>query len=211
MEHLDLIPDLPEKNLEALIPHKLLLYGDMASELFMGSITDDPRRLARYYRELSEKYTDLQNPIRDDHLRNILKMYHHLALALSTRCDAAVALHDGYKTKSPTAMDDAVRKLALLAEQINQLHRAAVLVWSRECKGQGMEIIDLRLGGIQARCQALVQRLKLYQEDIIDTLTELDEPELPYRGILSEDGHTPGREAYGEIVTANSLCHLFSI
>ena len=211
MEYLDLIPDLPEKNLEALIPHKLLLYGDMASELFMGSITDDPRRLARYYRELSEKYTDLQNPIRDDQLRNILKMYHHLALALSTRCDAAVALHGGYKTKSPTAMDDAVRKLVLLAEQINQLHRAAVPVWSRECKGQGMEIIDLRLGGVQARCQALVQRLKLYQEGIIDTLTELDEPELPYRGILSEDGHTPGREAYGEIVTANSLCHLFSI
>ena len=74
-----------------------------------------------------------------------------------------------------------------------------------------MEIIDLRLGGVQARCQALVQRLKLYQEGILDTLTELDEPELPYQGILSEDGHTPGREAYGEIVTANTLCHQFSI
>ena len=44
-----------------------------------------------------------------------------------------------------------------------------------------------------------------------DTLTELDEPELPYRGTLSEDGRTPGREAYGEIVTANTLCHQFSI
>ena len=211
IEYLDLIPDLPEKNLEALIPHKLLLYGDMASELFMGSITDNPRRLARYYRNLSEKYDAMGKNIRDRHLQDILKMYCHLAFALSTRCDAAVALHDGYKTKSPTAMDDAVRKLALLAEQINQLHRAAVLVWSRECKGQGMEIIDLRLGGIQARCRALVQRLKLYQEGILDTLTELDEPELPYQGILSEDGRTPGREAYGEIVTANTLCHQFSI
>lgn len=211
MEQLDLIPDLPEKNLEALIPHKLLLYGDMASELFMGSITNDPGRLSQYYRELSGKYAAMENGIRDSHIRHILEMYRHLACALSIRCDAAVTLHDSYKSKNRADLDAAKKKLMAFAEHVKQLHGAAVLVWSLECKGQGMEIIDLRLGGIQARCQALVQRLKLYQDGIIDTLTELDEPELPYRGILSEDGHTPGREAYGEIVTANTLCHQFSI
>ncbi|MBR4289714.1 MAG: family 20 glycosylhydrolase [Oscillospiraceae bacterium] len=211
MEHLDLIPDLPEKNLEALIPHKLLLYGDIASELFMGSITDDPQRLARYYRELSDQYAAMWKHIQDDHLQNILKMYQHLSCALSARCDAAVALHEGYRKKDSSAIDDAVYKLMTFAGHVKQLHCAAVLVWSRECKGQGMEIIDLRLGGVQARCQALAQRLKLYQEGVLDTLTELDEPELPYQGIQSEDGHTPGRESYGEIVTANTLCHQFSI
>ena len=108
-------------------------------------------------------------------------------------------------------MDAAGRKLTDFAARVQQLHRAAVLVWSQECKGQGMEIIDLRLGGVQARCQALAQRLSLYRQGLLDTLTELDEPELPYQGILSEDGHTPGRESYGEIVTANTLCHQFSI
>ena len=208
MEHLDLIPDLPEQNLEALIPHKLLLYGDMASELFMGSLTADPRRLARYYRDLSAAYAGMQEGIRDDHIRNILEMYRQLAGALSARCDAAIALHAGYADKE---LSDARQKLTVFAEAVNRLHLATVPVWSRECKGQGMEIIDLRLGGVQARCQALIQRLKLYQDGILDTLTELDEPELPYRGILSEDGHTPGREAYGEIVTANTLCHQFSV
>ena len=211
MEYLDLIPELPEKNLEALIPHKLLLYGDIAGELFMGSITDHPQRLARHYRELSEKYTSMGLSIRDCHMQCILKMYTHLACALSARCEAAIALHSGYKKKDASAMDNAVQKRMAFAGHVQQLHTAAVLVWSRECKGQGMEIVDLRLGGVQARCAALAQRLKLYQEGIIDTLTELDEPELPYRGILSEDGHTPGRESYGEIVTANTLCHQFSI
>ena len=211
MELLDLIPDLPEKNLEALIPHKLLLYGDMASELFMNSITDDPGRLARFYRDLSKVYAAMGEDIRDGHLQNILKMYRYLASALSARCDAAVALHGAYGTKDPSAMDDAAEKLRIFADRAKQLHTAAVLVWSRECKGQGMEVIDLRLGGVQARCHALIQRLKLYQEGILDTLTELDEPELPYRGALSENGRFPGREAYGEIVTANTLCHQFSI
>ena len=211
MEQLDLIPDLPEKNLEALIPHKLLLYGDIASELFMGSLTDDPCRLSRHYRELSEKFVAMGQPIRDSHMTGILNMYHHLARAVGARCDAAMAIHEGYRLKDSSALDDAAEKLMAFAADVKQLHSAAVLTWSRECKGQGMEIIDLRLGGVQARCQALVQRLKLYREGILDTLTELDEPELPYRGILSEDGRTPGREAYGEIVTANTLCHQFSI
>ena len=211
MEHLDLIPDLPEKNLEALMPHKLLLYGDMASELFMGSITNNPQRLASYYKELSGKYAAMLENIRDVNLKGIMEMYCHLAASLSARCEAAMALHEGYDKKDPLAMDDAIQKLMAFAACTKQFHRAAVLNWSRECKGQGMEIIDLRLGGIQARCQALIQRLNLYRDGIIDTLTELDEPELPYQGLLSEDGHTPGRELYGEIVTVNTLCHQFSI
>ena len=211
MEQLDLIPDLPEKNLESLIPHKLLLYGDMASELFMGSITKDPARLMDHYRKLSVRYAVMAETVQDTHIKNILKMYHHLASAVCTRCDAAITLHGSYSSKNPAAMEDAVQKLTAFAESAKQLHRATVPVWSQECKGQGMEIIDLRLGGVQARCHALIQRLKLYQEGSLDTLSELDEPELPYRGLLSEDGHTPGRESYGEIVTANTLCHQFSI
>ena len=211
MEQLDLIPGLPEKNLEALIPHKLLLYGDMASELFMGSITRDPAGLSRHYRTLGETYAQMGQHIRDSHLKQILQMYRQLALAVSARIDAAVALHSGYACKDPAAMEDAMRKLEHFAACAGQLHAATVPVWSRECKGQGMEIIDLRLGGIQARCRALIQRLTLYRDGVLDTLSELDEPELPYQGILSEDGHTPGRESYGHIVTANTLCHQFSI
>ena len=211
MEYLDLIPGMPEKNLESLLPHKLLLYGDMASELFMGSLTEDPKALARHYWNLSEKYAAMAAEIRDSHLRAILNMYHHLAGAIGARCDAAIALHRGYKTKDPAAMDKAVEKLNAFSAHANQLHRATVPVWSRECKGQGMEIIDLRLGGLQGRCQALIQRLALYREGILDTLTELDEPQLPYQGNLSSDGHTPGRESYGEIVTVNTLNHQFSI
>ena len=211
MEQLDLIPGLPAQNLEALIPHKLLLYGDVASELFLGSITADPQQLAQFYRDLSGKYVALQAGIRDSHLRNILNMYQHLAAAVRMRCEAAVALHEGYPKKDPATIEAVSQKLLAFAESVRKLHEATVPVWSRECKGQGMEIIDLRLGGVQARCRALVQRLKLYREGIIDTLTELDEPELPYQGILAEDGRTPGREAYAEIVTANTLHHQFNI
>ena len=211
IEGLDLIPGMPEKNLESLLPHKLLLYGDMASELFMGSLTEDPKQLSRHYRELSENFAAMAEGIRDSHMKNILHMYHCLARAISARCDAAAALHTGYHSKDPALLDKAVEKLMTFADHADRLHRAMVPVWSRESKGQGMEILDLRLGGLQARCRGLIQRLELYRQGTLDTLTELDEPELPYRGNLSADGHTPGRETYGEIVTANTLYHQFSI
>ena len=211
IEKLDLIPGMPEKNLESLMPHKLLLYGDMASELFMGSLTEDPRQLAGYYRELSETYEAMQATIRDPHMKGIMQMYHHLAASISARCEAALWLHKGYRQKDAQSMDEAVRKLTIFSNQIQQFHAAAVLVWSRESKGQGMEVIDMRLGGLQGRCRALIQRLQLYRDGVLETLTEMDEPELPYQGRVSQDGHTPGRETYGQIVTANTVYHQFSI
>lgn len=208
MEKMDLIPGMPEKNLEALIPHKLLLYGDIAGELFQGSLTGDPLVLADYYEKLAGSYEGMAASTKNGHLSHILVLYHCLAETLAARCRASFSLHTGY------AQGNVIRAMAdltVFGQKAQALHSAMVPVWSEECKGQGMEILDLRLGGIQARCQGLIQRLALYRDGLLDTLTELDEPELPYQGALSADGHTPGRESYGEIVTANTLCHQFSV
>lgn len=211
IEKLDRIPDRPGPNLEALIPHKLLLYGDIASELFLPSITQDVPRLAAHYQELAGQYEKMADAVRDDHLRDIMKMYQALAAVLALRCNAADRLHRAWQSKDSHGLHAAAELLEQLAEAAETLHTATVTVWSQECKGQGLEILDLRLGGLRGRCRALCQRLALYETGKLDTLTELDEPYLPYSGLLAEDGCTPGREAYGEIVTANTLCHQFSI
>lgn len=208
MEAMDHIPGMPEKNLEALIPHKLLLYGDIASELFQGSLTEEPLGLAEYYEKLAARYESLARDMENAHLGRILRMYHCLAQTIAARCRASVALHTGYARKE---VAPAMEALEHFAQKAIALHKAMVPVWSEECKGQGMEILDLRLGGLQARCRGLQQRLALYRDGILDSLTELEEPELPYQGSLASDGHTPGRESYAAIVSANTLCHQFSI
>lgn len=211
VELLDRIPDRPGPNLEALIPHKLLLYGDMAAELFMPAITQDTPRLAKHYESVADALEKQGACVRDLHMRSVMGMYHALAQTLAMRCRAADLLHRAWRTKAPRQLREASDMLEQLAASAGALHTAAVEVWSQECKGQGLEILDLRLGGLSARCRALRRRLELYQSGALDTLSELDEPYLPYRGMLAKDGCTPGREAYGEIVTANTLCHQFSI
>lgn len=211
IEQLDRIPDRPGPNLEALIPHKLLLYGDLASELFLPAITQDPSRLEAHYQALADQYEKMAAAVQDDVLREILKMYQALAGVLALRCSAADHLHRAWQVRDSHGLHAAMELLEQLADAAKVLHAATVTVWSRECKGQGLEVLDLRLGGLSGRCRALCQRLTLYLAGKLDTLTELDEPYLPYSGLLAEDGRTPGREAYGEIVTANTLCHQFSI
>lgn len=211
MEYLDLIPQMNGENLEGLVPHKLLLYGDIASELFMGSLTDDVNELLNHYRKLIPLYENMAKNTKDSHIKNIMIMYKCLASAIFARCDVADHLHRMWETKELSEMMEVISKLETFAQEVKKLHEIFIVVWSNECKGQGLEIIDLRLGGIVSRCRSLCQRLKLYQKGQIDTLTELDEKELPYKGKLADDGHTPGRESYGEIVTANTLCHQFDI
>ena len=211
MEKLDLIPDRPGPNLEALIPHKLLLYGDIASELFQPSITKEPARLSAHYAGLKEEYSALAQQTVEPHLAGIFAMYAALADFLALRCAASRALHDAWQKKQRKALAAAAQDLEALARKAEALNAAAVTVWSAECKGQGLEVLNLRLGGLAGRCRALRQRLELWERGELDTLTELDEAFLPYSGLLAADGETPGREAYGEIVTANTLCHQFSI
>lgn len=211
IEKLDRIPDRPEPNLEALIPHKLLLYGDIASELFLPAITKDVPRLAAHYQGLAKEYEKTAAVMCDPHFRDIMEMYRSLATVLALRCTTSHQLHEAWRTKKHSGLHAASAALMQLAEAVDALHSATVLVWGQECKGQGLEVLDLRLGGLSGRCRALCQRLTLYERGALETLTELDEAYLPYSGIVALDGRTPGREAYGEIVTANTLCHQFSI
>lgn len=212
MEKLNTIPGIPQENLEALIPHKLLLYGDMASELFQPSLTSAPATLAAYYEALAPQFAAFAQNTRCESLQRILKMYQCLSQVLSIRCNASAALHDAVTQQSQQQSLAAATDLLIeMKAQVEALHELTVEVWSQERKGQGMEILDLRLGGVAARCRALCKRIELFTEGRIDALSELEESFLPYQGILSLDGHTPGREAYGEIVTANTLCHQFSV
>ena len=216
MEKLDLIPGMPAENLEALIPHKLLLYGDMASELFQPSLTSDAQGLTNYYESLAAQYAACEQQTHCEELRRILRMYQYLAQVLAIRCTAAAALQaagdmPNGRVGKKRMLASAEAHLSEMKNRVERLHEQAVEVWSQERKGQGMEVLDLRLGGVAARCRALCKRIELYTAGRIDSLSELDERFLPYKGLLAQDGHTPGREAYGEIVTANTLCHQFSI
>ena len=211
MEKLDLIPGMPDENLEGQVPHKLLLYGDLASELFMPSMTQNPEELQQHFEALARTFQKEQQETTCISTQRMLTLYQDLAQVLALRCETAEKLHRSWREKDKDVLRSVQLLLKKLKESVAVFHNDAIMLWSYTCKGQGMEIIDLRLGGLQGRCDALSMRLELYLRGRISTLSELEEDFLPYAGVLAKDGKTPGRESYGQIVTANTLCHIFEV
>ncbi len=92
---------------------------------------------------------------------------------------------------------------------LKNFHQQVVTVWSQSCKGQGLEILDLRLGGLIARADTACQRINAYLAGSIAELSELEETILPYNGVLPEDGVFPYYSTYGDIITTNTLSHVW--
>ena len=57
--------------------------------------------------------------------------------------------------------------------------------WHRECKPNGFEKQDIRLGGLIQRVNHCRERLKEYCEGKLCSLPELDENILPFGGVPS--------------------------
>ena len=71
-------------------------------------------------------------------------------------------------------------------------------VWHQQRRGNGFEIIDVRLGGQIARCETVCWRIKAWQAGQ-DDLAELHEPLLP---MDKRSNGLVGHGLYKEIVSA---------
>lgn len=106
-------------------------------------------------------------------------MYEHIAnlcrvLAIKSRVGVnAQAAYKGGDTDTLKYIADEV--LPELLNRFDAFHKTMYLQWTTECKANGYEVLDLRIGGLEARTRTAIQRIHLYLEGKIDKLEELDE------------------------------------
>ena len=205
IEKLDLIPNMPDENLESVMPHKVLLYGDIASDRYLYNLGCSPDELINHYSELEKLYKTYNSS--DKSISLMMDMYSALARVLAIRCKTGVLLYESYKNKDINGLKQAQKELLNLSDEVQNFHEKVIDMWSYSCKGQGLEVLNLRLGGLCGRYKAICNRLELYISGKLETLTELDEQILT-ENTLKIDGLQ--RELYGDIVTVNTLYH-FSV
>jgi hexosaminidase len=205
MERFDDRPGTLCGNVESLTPHKLILYGDMASDLFVPSFSNTVKELEAHYRGLIPLLQAARERSEDSRMKAVFKMYEALADVLARKLQIHGMLRPAYESGGREQIAGVMERMQGFEEAVSQLHRLTVPVWGQACKGQGLEVMDLRLGGLIARCQSLRMRMQAYLDGELDCLSELEDELLPYAGNLARDGRTPGRESYGNIVTVNTL------
>lgn len=196
LNEFDRLPGNP-LNFSSENPSKIVLYEDLLLQRYQVNLA--PYDLYAHYMALAEK---LLNVTTTEKTELLFKFYHCLADTLASK---GQALRQLQAVKQQPARDVSAAKAAL---ELYSQHLALLAplwraVWHRERRGNGYEVIDVRLGGQQARVQTVLWRLNQYHEGL-DDLAELDEVKLP----MDKKTSGPiGHGLYKEVVSACDLSH----
>lgn len=79
--------------------------------------------------------------------------------------------------------------LPVLQQKIEDFRRVFRVLWMKDNKGFGFEVMDLRFGGMAARCQTVYDVLADYLGGKIQRIYELEEERLPYWAEALEEEH----------------------
>ena len=89
--------------------------------------------------------------------------------------NAQVAYKSGDKAALKQIADETLPELL---NRMIAFHESTYTQWVAECKANGYEVLDLRLGGLESRIRTSIRRINLYLDGQIDRIEELDEARL---------------------------------
>ena len=152
---------------------KCLLYND----LFLGVrnyMCEDTDR--EYYGELSRKLHNAENKGQFEYL---FDSYEKLARVLEIKCDLSVRIKRAYQECDITALKAAIHDCEQVLMRLSDFFEAYQAAWLRENKPHGLDIFDIRIGGLMQRIISCKLRLEDYLCGRVDSIPELLEPDLP--------------------------------
>lgn len=184
-------------NVDADNPSKIVLYEDPIIQKYEQNLSQVD--LQPQWQQLVEDLGTMRlRP--DDQL--MVTYYYHLAQTLiaKDRVLKSVA-HLRTADASITAGNEAIANLQSYQQQLTQFSQLSRQLWHQQRRGNGYEIIDVRIGGQLSRCATLIWRIQEWQAGR-DDLAELQEPLLL---MDKKNNGLIGHGLYKEIVSACDL------
>lgn len=135
----------------------------------------------------------------------MLEMYACLADVLAIKCDFGLSVRQMYRRKDMDEIQKLADGLDVLSEKVTRLHNAFVYTWCYGTKGTGLEVHDIRLGGLRGRIQTVQTRLHMFVNGELEKLDELEEEILPFMQMSLGDEVYPLCNKYHLIVTQNVI------
>lgn len=155
-------------------PSKYLLYMDILGGLAeKHTYPDYPERYEKAAMLLEE--AGQRSPSLGYMFDLLAKLSKVLAIKSRVGIDAQVAYKSGNMEELSRIADQV---LPDLCAKMEAFHQAMYVQWVTECKANGYEVLDLRIGGLESRIRTSIMRIKMYVAGKIDRLEELDEERL---------------------------------
>jgi len=173
---------------------KIVLYEDLLLQRYRENL--QKADISTQYQALITALGKLQ--VRADN-RLTLTFYRQLAQTVLAKSQALQAVAKlGDSVAADETANAALAAIATCKQELVKLLGLFREVWQQQRRGNGFEIIDVRLGGQIARCETVSWRIKAWQAGR-DDLAELHEPLLP---MDKRSNGLIGHGLYKEIVSA---------
>ena len=160
-------------------PSKYLLHQDVLVGLFDKHL--DAETFPPYFAETAIKLREAAT--RNPAFAYLFEMEAALCEVLETKAALGVNLTTAYKAGDKTAMADIADRI--IPETLARLEKLIYVYrryWLTESKPIGLEIIEIRFGGLERRVKTAADRIHDYLAGRVDSLPELEEERLFYDG-----------------------------
>lgn len=202
LDCLNLTPDNPVPGAVATCTAKYLLYQDILMGIFDRHV--QPETYAAHYRMCAKqldaclKRFSEEGDTAYDYVFRTLKA---LAEVLEWKADMGVRLKAAYDAKDQEAMRQIAKQCEALEMRTEQFHQVLRVQWQKENKMFGLEVQDLRLGGLKERIRQTANRIDAYLQGEIAGIEELEQERL----MLQTDGTLPKEHRWSRIATAGVI------
>lgn len=173
-------------------PSKYLLYMDILAGIAERHTTPEyPRRYeegAKLLREAAQRSPALGYMY--DNIANLCSV-----LAIKSR--VGVNAQKAYlENDRETLAEIAEKVIPELINRMERFHKTVYKQWIKECKINGYEVLDLRIGGMESRARTAMERIRMYLSGELTTLSELEEKRMTMDCRLND-----------EIIGSETLCN----
>ncbi|MFD1433138.1 beta-N-acetylhexosaminidase [Lacticaseibacillus yichunensis] len=197
LNRFDEVPGITEGNPGAASPSKAMLYQDLLLLLF------DENLKAYDYRQY---YQRLAQTLRQQHNDSLMyQFYIQLAETLTVKIDLSRQIRTAYQSRDTTAMQAVIDKLSSLIKSFRTLRAAHFVLWRKNYRDFGWEVLDIRYGGLCQRFETTQTILGEWVTDPSIRIEELEQTLLPYDDGTKLPEDVVGNAYFGRIVTPSEL------
>lgn len=144
--------------------------------------------------DANEHYCKLYNRLLplsefDSQFSYIFRLYVALCNVMAGKTTFSKRLRRAYLAEDRQTMAAMQKELPVLKQKIEEFRRVFRALWMTDNKGFGFEVLDIRYGGMAARCQTVYDVLEDYLNGTIQRIYELEEERLPYWADALEQEH----------------------
>lgn len=199
----DAVPGTVLYNANGDNPSKYLLYQDVLLGLFDKQI--EGLGMTQYYEILTKKLDEAishasfgkkmsqmqqeNKGYRRYAANSLFGYYRTLASVLSKKAELGIRAYQAYHAGNKRELFKICEVLSECREQCLKLKDQREALWFMECKPNGFEVMDIRLGGLITRLESAQKRIRGFLMEKWDTLPELEEKRLLYQPVQENDMH----------------------